>query len=117
MDAYRQKKWKARSKVWLELDGKPFMGEGRLSVLQAIDRNGSILAASKETKISYRRIRGAIRDMENAIGHPIVITCRGGKEGGGAMITDLARDLISRFERQQEGIRETVDELCQHIFR
>jgi len=117
LDFLKAKKCDVRSKVWLEINGKPFMGEGRAAVLNAIDRYGSILKAAQETKVSYRRIRGAIREMEHAIGYPLVNTKRGGKDGGGAVLTDLARDLLSRFEILQQGINESVDKRFIEIFK
>ena len=87
-----------RSKVWLELDGKPFFGEGRYSILKAIDRYGSITRAAEETGVSYRRIRGAIYSMERTIGMELVTRSRGGKEGGSAVITEAARELMFLFE-------------------
>lgn len=117
MDILKGKKWDVRSKVWLEVDGKPFMGEGRAAVLQAIDHHGSILRAAQETEVSYRRIRGAIREMECALGHPLVCTRRGGKNGGGAVLTDLACELLNRFGMQQKGIKEAVDRRFIGIFR
>ena len=117
MDILKGKKWDVRSKVWLEINGKSFMGEGRADVLQAIDRYGSMLRAAQETRISYRRIRGAIREMECAIGRPLVSARRGGKNGGGAVLTDLARELLNRFGMQQKGIKEAVDWGFIGIFR
>lgn len=117
MDILKGKKWGVRSKVWLEINGKSFMGEGRAAVLKAIDRHGSMLRAAQETKISYRRIRGAIREMECALGRPLVYTRRGGANGGGAVLTDLARELLNRFGIQQQGIKEDVDRRFIGIFR
>ena len=93
------------------------MGEGRLAVLRAIDRHGSILMASKETGISYRRVRGAIRDMEDTIGQPLVSTSRGGKNGGGAVVTGLARELMSLFMTQQKGVQNAMNKRFRKIFR
>ena len=116
MHKWDKKKLAVKSKVWLELNEKPFIGAGRIAVLQAIDRHGSILKAAEETRISYRRIRGALRQMEQAMGLPLVQARRGGKEGGGAEITDSARELIRLFEKQQEGIMEEVNELFKKLF-
>ena len=110
-----KKKLAVKSKVWLELNEKPFIGEGRMAMLRAIDRHGSILKAAEETRISYRRVRGAIRDMEKAVGEPLVEAKRGGKEGGSARITESARTLIQLFESQQEGISEKVDKIFKKI--
>lgn len=111
------KKLAVRSKVWFELNDKPFLGEGRYAILSAIDRHGSIIKAAEETNVSYRRIRGVIREMEQAIGRKLVITFRGGKEGGGAVITELARELLLRFKKNDAAIRNVVDALYQRIFK
>ncbi len=110
------KKLTARSKVWLELDGKPFFGAGRYQVLRSIERYGSMKSASEETGIPYRRIRGAIYAMEKAIGVPLVVRSRGGALGGGASISEAAGELLRLFEKQEEGVRERVDELHRIAF-
>lgn len=105
-----------RSKVWLEVNGDPIMGRGRLEILQAIDRRGSILGAAGDTGIPYRKIWGAIRDMEHAMGQSLVIASRGGNQGGGSSLTEVARDLVERFERLQEGMEEAVDTKFHGLF-
>lgn len=105
-----------RSKVWLELNGKPFFGEGRYTILKSIDRYGSISRVSDETGVSYRRIRGVIYLMEKTIGLKLVNRTRGGSVGGGATITETARELMSLFEKQENGVREYVDELYKQTF-
>ena len=45
-----------RSKIWLEVDGKPFLGDGRHRLLWAVQRNGSINAAARELEMSYRKV-------------------------------------------------------------
>ncbi len=108
--------WTVHSKVWLAVSGEPFMGEGRMEILRAIERNGSILGASTETGIPYRKIWGAIRHMERCVGYPLVIAQRGGAQGGGASLTDDARELMDRFQRLQAGIKETMDGRFQGLF-
>ncbi len=91
------------------------MGEGRLTMLQAIHINNSIMRASQETGISYRRIRGAIQDMENVLGHPLVQAYRGGRDGGGADLTPFAHDLSQFFCELAEGLKDEVDERLRSI--
>ena len=83
-----------RSKVWLEIKGKPVMGEGRMDMLEAIQRYGSILQASKATGVSYRKIRGAIHDMEGALGIAMVRSYRGGGQGGGHGIFNGGHECV-----------------------
>jgi molybdate transport system regulatory protein len=105
-----------RSKVWIELDGKPFLGEGRYNVLSAIERYGSLKNAAEETKVSYRRVRGMISDMEKTSGCKLVVTERGGREGGGAALTELANELLSCFRKQMHGVNTAIDSAFQRIF-
>ena len=66
-------------------------------MLEAIDRHGSIIEASSELGISYRKIRGAIQDMEATMGCALVDTHRGGGKGGGARLTQTAHKLMEMY--------------------
>jgi molybdate transport system regulatory protein len=109
MGDIREKQWELRAKVWIEIAGRPFMGEGRMAMLEAIDRNGSIINAARETGIAYRRIRGALRDMEDAIGRPLVRVHRGGGDGGGAELTEAAHELMASFKRCTDQLQYEAD--------
>lgn len=113
----KEKTWGIRSKVWLEIEGKPIMGEGRKEILEAIAQYGSMLDASRATGISYRRIRGAIKEMELAVGRILVDSHRGGKNGGGAALTPDAVELIRRFDRICAGLHKDMDARFNHIFK
>lgn len=89
--------WDVRLKVWLEINGKPVIGEGRLDMLKAIHVNGSMIQAARDTGVSYRKIRGAIRDMETLLKQPLVHTHRGGGDGGGACLTPAAHSIIETY--------------------
>jgi molybdate transport system regulatory protein len=103
------KRWGLRSKLWLECEGNPVMGEGRMKMLQSINSNGSIKLAAHETGISYRRMRGAIHEMERTIGSPLVRTKRGGGGGGGAALTPAAHALMETFEKLSAGFQRDAD--------
>lgn len=93
------------------------MGEGRKEILEAIDQHGSILQASRETGISYRRIRGAIKDMEHAVGKTLVRSYRGGEQGGGASLTTVAHELMDRYKKISAGIQQEMDLRFESIFK
>ncbi len=101
--------WHIRSKLWLEIEGHPVIGEGRLTMLEAIHRHQSMLEASRETGISYRRMRGAIRDMERVIGCALVATYRGGTAGGRSELTPTALALLNSFKALTDGFRSEAD--------
>ena len=99
-----------RSKLWIEMDGDPVFGRGRRFLLQAIDSHGSINQAAKEVGISFRKAWSHIKAMEERLGIKLVDRQAGGKNGGGATLTEDARVFLKNFEEMEEGIREIVDE-------
>ena len=109
--------WGVRSKVWIEIEGKPIMGEGRKEILKAIAQYGSMLDASKATGISYRRIRGAIKEMERAVGRSLVQSYRGGQNGGGAVLTPAAEELMHWFDQMADGMQQQMDVRFNKIFK
>lgn len=105
-----------RSKLWMELSGEPVFGRGRRLLLEAIDRHGSINRGAQEISISYRRAWSYIKAMEERLGVTLVTRRSGGKNGGGAVLTDEARRFLERYREMEEGIREFVDRRYRQTF-
>ncbi len=106
-----------RSKIWIEVDGEPVFGRGRRFLLEAIDAHGSINRAAQEVDISFRKAWGYIKAMEDRMGVKLIERRTGGKNGGGAMLTDEARDLLKKYEKLETGIQEIVDKRFRAIFK
>jgi molybdate transport system regulatory protein len=106
-----------KSKLWIEIDGEPVFGRGRRFLLQAIDTCGSINRAAKEINISYRKAWSYIKAMEERLGIKLVERQAGGKNGGGASLTDEAKEFVRRYELMEEGIKKIVDDRFKKIFR
>jgi molybdate transport system regulatory protein len=86
-----------------------------MAMLRSIHHNGSIKLAAQETGISYRRMRGAIQEMERAIGYPLVRIMRGGSGGGGAELTPAAHALMAGFEKLSTGFQRQADARFQEL--
>jgi formylmethanofuran dehydrogenase subunit E len=99
-----------RSKLWIDIDGEPVFGRGRMMLLKAIESTGSITRAAKTVSISYRRAWSYIKAMEGRLGIQLVECRTGGKSGGGAIITDEAREFLEKYKQLEDGVREAVDE-------
>lgn len=108
---------KIKSKLWLEVDGRPVFGRGRRFLLEAIDKSGSINQAAKKINISYRKAWGYIKAMEERLGIKLIDRQIGGRSGGGATITEDARRFLKRYEALEKGIQELVDERFNKIFK
>lgn len=105
-----------RSKIWLEIGGKPVFSRGRSMLLNAVDRYGSINRAAQEMGISYRRAWSYIKAMEKRFGVKLVKTRAGGVGGGGAVLTGDARRLLQKYEDLESGIAEIVDDRFRGVF-
>ncbi|RJP76650.1 MAG: LysR family transcriptional regulator [Desulfobacteraceae bacterium] len=106
------KKITVRSKIWLSDDtGEVIFGLGRLRMLEAIERSGSIQAAAKELGMSYRAIWGRIKATEERLGEPLLLRNIGGRSGGGSELTDFARHLMQQFKKLHQMVTESSDRL------
>ena len=99
-----------RSKIWIEDDqGHVIFGLGRFRMLEAIERCGSLNAAAKELKMSYRGLWGKIKATEEGLGAPLLMRNTGGASGGGSQLTDLARTLMAEFKIMHSHIIHDAD--------
>ena len=60
-----------KTKVWLERDGRFVIGDGGLRLLLGILEHGSLLAAARQIRWSYRHAWGYLRRAEAALGMPL----------------------------------------------
>ena len=82
-----------------------------VAMLRAIDDCGSLSGAADALERSYPRLQQRVVTLEEAIG-PLVERTRGGADGGGSSLTEMARELLARFDRlvaAYEGVAR-VDE-------
>ena len=87
---------KADGRFWLTLDGRNFLGRGRVELLQRIRETGSISKAAKAMKMSYKAAWDAVDAMNSAWGSPLV-------DSGpvGSRLTPDAEHLIARFQQAE----------------
>ncbi len=106
-----------KSKIWIEDgNGGVVFGAGRLHILQAIARNGSINAAAAELQMSYRAVWGKIRATEKRLGKDLLHRKTGGIQGGGSVLTPFALEMIRRFDRLQTLTCDAADDLFRDLF-
>lgn len=110
------KSLQVRSKIWLEVDGAPLLGDGRERLLRLIDELGSINAAARRMGLTYRRAWGYIQAMEEKLETPLVLREKGGSGGGSSSLTPEARRLLDQFERLRAGLNQAIDERFAEIF-
>ena len=73
------------------------LGPGKIALLEAIDREGSISAAGRALGMSYKRAWDLVDALNKLAGTPVVDASPGGYRGGGAVLTDAGRSLIADY--------------------
>jgi molybdate transport system regulatory protein len=106
----------ARSKVWLEVDGQPFLGDGRYRLLMAVNRTGSISAAARDLGLSYRKVWTQLQAMEEHSPFPLLERHTGGKGGGASQLTPGTLELLERYARLRQVTRRETDRSYEEIF-
>jgi molybdate transport system regulatory protein len=92
----------------VEADGAVVLSAWRIHLLEAIGATGSIRAAAERLKIPYRRAWQKVHEMEDRSGLRLLETEVGGEGGGGARLTDEAKNFIARFHRFEEGLDDEI---------
>ncbi|MBM9520535.1 winged helix-turn-helix domain-containing protein [Desulforhopalus vacuolatus] len=104
-----------RARIWIEKDGETFVGFGRIVLLEKIAEHGSISAAAKAMKMSYKHAWDLVDSMNRNARSPLVVKSTGGKGGGGAVITEAGAKRIQEFydmhKRLTEFLRKETDRL------
>ena len=73
------------------------IGPGKIRLLEAIDRTGSISQAGRALGMSYRRAWLLIDDMNQCFRHTVVSARPGGSQGGGAVLTEFGSELVRDY--------------------
>ncbi|MEX0957941.1 MAG: winged helix-turn-helix domain-containing protein [Burkholderiales bacterium] len=84
------------------------MGPGKADLLEAIEQTGSISAAARKMRMSYRRAWLLVDTMNQCFAKPLVATATGGSHGGGAQITDFGRDVLRRYREMDSAASAAV---------
>ena len=74
------------------------IGVGKIKLLRLVGETGSISAAARQMGMNYRRAWFLINSMQSGFAEPLLNKQRGGKGRGGASLTPLASELISRYD-------------------
>jgi molybdate transport system regulatory protein len=73
------------------------LGPGKIRLLEAIDKTGSISQAGRSLGISYRQAWLLVDDMKNCFRSPVIVAEQGGAHGGGTTLAPLGKKLVERY--------------------
>jgi molybdate transport system regulatory protein len=75
------------------------LGPGKVELLEQIARTGSLRKAAAAMEMSYMRAWTLVQTMNQCFRKPVVVTKRGGAEGGAATITDEGKVVLSLYRQ------------------
>ena len=88
-----------RLRVRILADSAVAMGPGKADLLEAIATHGSISAAGRAMGMSYRRAWILVDTMNACFREPLVMTAKGGAEGGGASLTATGTKVLRAYRQ------------------
>ncbi len=92
------------------LIGEMVLGPGKVDLLEAIGRTGSISAAGRELGMSYRRAWLLVDALNHMFPDTLVSASPGGSRGGGAKLTDYGRGVAAAYRRVEVRARAAMRE-------
>ncbi|MFO0996455.1 MAG: winged helix-turn-helix domain-containing protein [Alphaproteobacteria bacterium] len=98
------------ARVFLRIDLGPAgaIGPGKVRLLEHIGDSGSISAAARAMRMSYRRAWLLIDALNKCFGRPVVSASTGGSHGGGATLTRLGVEIIKRYRDMERAAERAM---------
>ena len=102
-----------RLKISIVFESGARIGPGKAKLLESIRETGSISAAARDMRMSYKRAWILLDSMNQAFTEPLVAAAPGGARGGGAALTDFGAEVLQRYHRiHAAAVAETDGDLA-----
>lgn len=101
--------------VRLFTDQKCF-GPGLAELLHNVQTLKSLRAAAQSMEMAYSKAWTVIRKSEAALGFALLQSSTGGKNGGGAVLTAQAEQMLAAYDAYCEELRQLAGRLFEERF-
>jgi len=95
--------------IRLDLPNGTRLGPGKLALLGAIAREGSIAAAARVLSMSYPRAFKLVEELNQQFRGPLIEKHLGGREGGGASLTKLGDEVLAMVSALQAAASQGTE--------
>ncbi|MPM34494.1 hypothetical protein SDC9_81077 [bioreactor metagenome] len=85
-------------------------GPGVADLLERVDRLKSLRKATIEMDMAYSKAWKIVKIAEANLGFQLLESVTGGKDGGGAELTEDAKRFLVAYRRFEESVRSYADE-------
>ena len=83
-----------------------FLTATHIKILKQVIKDGSIHAAAKNLKMSYQHAWHLLDKVNQLSPLPVLIRQKGGRDGGGCIISNYGLKLIRTFEAKDLALKE-----------
>lgn len=94
------------------------LGIGKIELLEAVARTGSISQAARDMKMSYRRAWLLLEDLKTSFDQPVTHASVGGRGGGGVILTPFGVRVVAAYRRLESRLHPLavacLDEVGRH---
>ena len=91
-------------------------GPGAAQLLQGVDELGSLRRSAARMQMSYNKAWSVIHGCEEQLGFALLERRIGGAGGGGAVLTEKGRALLTRYRAFDKEAHAMLDQLAQEYF-
>ncbi len=98
-----------RLTVRLDFEGGRRLGAGKIALLEAIEKTGSISAGGRAHAMSYRRAWLLVDELNQLFRSPLVAAHHGGPKGGGASLTEEGRRIVALYRGAEARMRASAE--------
>jgi len=95
--------------IWLEIDDEKVLSQVHVELLERVHKSGYIRQGALQMRMSYKHAWDLIHHMNDHHKLPIVISQRGGKGGGCAIVTAHGIRLVGQFHLLKIKFQDFLD--------
>jgi molybdate transport system regulatory protein len=95
---------KPQTHIRIDFSGTCSLGPGKISLLEGIERTGSLSAAARTLGMSYRRGWLLLHSTNEGFSQPVAELSVGGKDGGGARLTEFGKRLVADYRTFEAAV-------------
>lgn len=86
------------------------LGPGRVQLLELVGETGSLRAAAARMGMAYMTAWKHVKTLNRRFRSPLVVSKRGGKAGGGAMLTRMGHRVVALYHHMEEQSHAAIQE-------
>lgn len=103
-------------RIFLHVNGEPIIGPGTHELLVRVEVMGSLHKAAQSMGMAYSKAWRVVQEAEGLLGVRLMNRRIGGTAGGGSVLTEDGRELVTRFRALREEADVELERLRQKYF-